>query len=273
MFIEPWKGESFDTQCLKILVLGESSYTKPHRFGEGLQLDWNRRIISEFLRTGDDKTIQPATDVLLNAPTPAHHQRVEFWRSAAFANFVQKNMGEPKNRPKRPDLLEGQPAFKEYIELLQPRLVLVFGCLTYDYLPGRADLEYGFRPQPDWPSPRHGRRPWLLYINTTTGCKTLVCCIPHPRRPVNFDPRTWRPWVQRAIHEASYLWAESAVRCFCTGNTAFAPLARPLWSTERLVRCIEANPKSVAATLHRAEELHSSCVNLRRELRGGTRPS
>ena len=64
----------------------------------------------------------------------------EIWQSIAFFNFLQVAMTEARKSGTPEDYMEGQKAFLEVVDKLQPDLIIVWGVgKLYEYLPGIKD--------------------------------------------------------------------------------------------------------------------------------------
>ena len=198
--IEPFKGDDYRplrSHSLSIFVLGESS-CDPNSPEELLPLDWNKRIIDCVFNGERDPTINKAVDVFYDVPPLFPEGHRSFWRTAAFANFVQHNLGDKNRRPTPSQWKAGQEPFEEYLIDLQPQFVLVLGKGVWDSLPARyrkglppITLDSNSKPQP-----------CCLYPNDAG--YAFVFAIDHPsywqrkKRTVSY----YRPWVRAAIEAA-----------------------------------------------------------------------
>lgn len=134
VLVHPWVGKHYDRPSLllhKTLILGESNFTEPDKFNQGLVQACVANDISTdpseekdtsgFCRFstkirriifGSDTTVGPAG----------------FWQDVAFYNFVQALVGDRSRiRPTQEMWRESVPAFNEIVSRLTPSRVLVLG--------------------------------------------------------------------------------------------------------------------------------------------------
>jgi hypothetical protein len=193
--VRPYRGDRYGIEKpfgLSILILGESSYDKKGAPGL-LPVDWNERIIGCVVRGERDLTIKRCVDVFQDEP-PEFPGHSEFWRTAAFANFVQDNMGAPGNRPSNQQWHAGQQPFQRYFVDLRPQFVLVTGSELWSHLPThcrKVGPSVRLEGEPE-------ERQSYLYPNDDG--YAFAFGIRHTSR--GFSHRTWRPWVKAAMEQA-----------------------------------------------------------------------
>jgi hypothetical protein len=173
---------------VSILVLGESSYNGMR--GERLHYAWNKWIIQCVFERQRDTTITRAAGVFFGE-WRSFPQRSNFWRTSAFANFVQTDMGKPGQRPIDRHWQGGRRPFFEYLKCLHPQFVLALGKDLWEQLPRQHRVKC---------SPiRVGTetRPCFLYPNGNS--YSMVFGIDHPARRNGWSYDKWTPWVQAAV--------------------------------------------------------------------------
>lgn len=193
MLVRPYVGQHYREAHLglSILVLGESSYTKPENRGLPLGADWNERIISCVSRHEKDNTITRAAGVFFGS-WRSWDQRCEFWPKVAFANFVQADMGSHGERPTDLEWEGGIMPFFSYLSDLQPTFVLALGSDLWRHL-----------PKPD-------RRIDICCDGTSRQCYlypngngwSLVLGIDHPASRRGWSYTKWTGWVLAAVEAA-----------------------------------------------------------------------
>ena len=201
MTVRPYKGKDYGKLKpfgLSILVLGESSYNKVDPDGP-LPPDWSEQIIGWVYKNQRDITITRAACVPYGG-LQSFGKRQEFWRTAAFTNYVQDSAGSgPRQRPTPLKWDRGRRAFQEALEDLTPEFVLVLGKELWDHA-FRQDERPG-----QVVSLQAEKRPYCVYPNGTG--TSFVFGIRHP---VSFgwSYRKWSPWVAAAMDTAKGLKAE-----------------------------------------------------------------
>jgi hypothetical protein len=203
MSVKPYRPKDYGKLKpfdVSILVLGESSYTKPENRGKPLPPNHNDGIIGSVFKHETDNTITKAVGVFYGE-WRSWEQRCDFWRKAAFANFVQADMGGPSTTfdSGRPTDIEwewecGVGPFLNYLSDLQPDFVLALGSDLWRHLP----------------SPCQKREIWVdgeakpCYIYPNGNGWSLVFGIDHPAMRRGWSYK-WTKWVTAAIEEAKKL--------------------------------------------------------------------
>lgn len=202
IIVKPFEGNDYrkpnPPHGLKILVIGESSCRDKNSRGESLPLDWNEKIICSVCLGKPDPTITNAADLFYDSPLtfPAGH--CAFWRSAAFANFIQHDLGNKKFRPTSAQWKAGWEPFEKYLIDLQPQFVLILGKGVWDSLPFRYRREHlSITLDADSKS-----QPYCLYPNDSG--YAFVFAIHHPSywNRKKRTARDYRPWVKAALDAA-----------------------------------------------------------------------
>jgi len=213
MAVRPYHGEAFGREKplgLSILILGESSYHTTEAPGV-LPVDWNERIIRCVSDPTEkrDWTISRAADLFFDEPQLYPDQHIEFWRTAAFANFVQHNLFTADGPKKRENWNSGQEPFLQYLIDLRPQFVLVVGCDLWRHLPkqGRKDgppVEFAGDETHSMPCYYPGRGQFKAgvmpsYLHPNDDGYAFVFGVQHTSRSSH---EVWRPWVKRAVETA-----------------------------------------------------------------------
>ena len=190
VFFKPWIGKNYQNGGIfkkKILVLGESHYC-----GEcdkcGIKYapecnDLNTTKIIESLLDGSTggwaNTFKKFERSLVNKPTTAEESR-EIWESVAYFNFLQVAMTETRTAGSYEDYIEGQKAFLEVFEDLQPDLIIVWGIRLYGHLPNERWIQ-GEPLVVDNYSVKNG------YYQLKQGKKSRVIAVYHPSTGYSWD--------------------------------------------------------------------------------------
>src|SRR6478752_3782801 len=133
LIVHPWVGTHFP--CPKhfshnTLILGESNFTTPEKFGPSLVQDCVRDDLSKDLQnrdtTGFCRFSTKIRRIVFGRDEAIGPER--FWQDVAFYNFVQFLAGDQARvRPTSEMWEQSVPAFVEIIEKLQPSRILVLG--------------------------------------------------------------------------------------------------------------------------------------------------
>ena len=116
---------------------------------------------------------------LVNKPTTAEESR-EIWESVAYFNFLQVAMTETRTAGTDEDYMEGQTAFLEVINELQPDLIIVWGIRLYGHLPNEGWIQ-GEPLVVDNYSVKNG------YYQLKQGKKSRVIAVYHPSTGYSWD--------------------------------------------------------------------------------------
>ena len=146
IFFKPWVGKKYQTGGIfkkRILAVGEG-----HVCGGcdkcGIKYspeceDLNTsKVVNEYLTGCGGKwtpTYRKFERSLVNKETTIEESN-EIWHSIAFFEFLQVAMDDSRKAGTHEDYMEGQKAFLEVIEDLQPELIIVWGVSRlFYYLP------------------------------------------------------------------------------------------------------------------------------------------
>ena len=190
VFFKPWIGKNYQNGGIfkkKILVLGESHYCGGCdkcgiKYAPECN-DLNTTKIIESLLDGSTggwaNTFKKFERSLVNKPTTAEESR-EIWESVAYFNFLQVAMTETRTAGSYEDYIEGQKAFLEVIEDLQPDLIIVWGIRLYGHLPNERWIQ-GEPLVVDNYSVKNG------YYQLKQGKKSRVIAVYHPSTGYSWD--------------------------------------------------------------------------------------
>lgn len=194
VFFKPWIGKNYQNGGIfkkKILVLGESHYCGGCEQC-GLKYakecdDFNTIGIIQSLLEGNKSkhtpTFRKFEHSLVNKVTTLEESR-EIWESVAFFNFLQVAMTDTRKEGSYEDYMEGQKAFLEVIEDLQPDLIIVWGIRLYGYLPNEGWIQGEPLVIDDY-SVKNG------YYQLKNGKKSRVIAVYHPSTSRGYSWDWW----------------------------------------------------------------------------------
>lgn len=125
---QPWVGDNYENENLKILVLGESHYGNAEENKETFTQDviksWALREEGSIkFFTTIAKILSDKTEVYLS-----DNNAKEFWHKVAFYNYVQDFVGEEARiRPTDEMWRQAEKPFNEVLLKYQPDIVVVLG--------------------------------------------------------------------------------------------------------------------------------------------------
>ncbi len=137
---QPWVGNNYENENLKILVLGESHYGNAEENKETFTQDviksWALREEGSIkFFTTIAKILSDKTEVYLSDDNAK-----EFWHKVAFYNYVQDFVGEEaRMRPTELMWEEAKLPFIQVVNKLKPNIVVVLGSHLGEYIEEYAD--------------------------------------------------------------------------------------------------------------------------------------
>ena len=137
---QPWVGDNYENENLKILVLGESHYGNAEENKETFTQDviksWALREEGSIkFFTTIAKILSDKTEVYLS-----DDDAKEFWHKVAFYNYVQDFVGEEaRMRPTELMWKEAKLPFIQVVNKLKPNIVVVLGSHLGEYIEEYAD--------------------------------------------------------------------------------------------------------------------------------------
>lgn len=196
VFFKPWIGKNYQSGGIfpkKILVVGESHYCggceecglkyKPQGC-EAVNTIKTIRLLLDGYTANWTPTYRKFERSLANKETTLEESN-EIWESIAFFNFLQTAMTDARESGTHEDYLEGQPAFLEVINELQPELIVVWGVTKlYKYLPDDGWIE-GERLEIDGYNVKNG------YYQLKNGHKSRVIFVYHPSTSRGYSWDWW----------------------------------------------------------------------------------
>jgi hypothetical protein len=191
-FFEPYIGSDYEKGLPgghKLLIIGESHYNEPGCEDCGEQA--TREIVARYLA---GTSIRFFDDV---ASAASGHRlalaRHVFWRSVAFANFVQRPMATASHRPTDDDWAASIAPFWQTVGELKPDLVFMFTSAWSNWLPSLAP---GGDPERTGPV---GNDPTWLWRYGLADRNVLIARFNHPSARSNPPRAVWKAW-------ADYCW-------------------------------------------------------------------
>jgi hypothetical protein len=127
---QPWVGKNCNSRVPRLLVLGMSHYS------------WGDKNLPDYFVTNEvirhqvrpDAKEQFFTNIIATCigHLPSGEERVAFWHSVAFYNYIQEFVGDSPRRSHAYELWQrSEPAFEKILLRLRPQLVLVIGVLNW----------------------------------------------------------------------------------------------------------------------------------------------
>ena len=126
--------------------------------------------------------------------------RVDFWQSVAFYNFIQEFVAGPRMHPVPEAWRSARPAFEAVLEALRPQALLILGARLWNNLPN-SELE-SLHSEREGPQLRAGElsgKSWLYLLPDSS--KVLAAGIHHPSS-VGFSWERWHPVVSALLNTA-----------------------------------------------------------------------
>ena len=191
---DPWVGDNywrgFEGRP-RLLILGESHYggdppdksltqELTREYAEGM---WLHRFWTGIMQVvaGRDRT---------------EIDRMHFWQSVAFYNFIQEFVAGPRTRPAPEAWRFARPAFAAVLEALRPQALLVLGVCLWNNLPNSG------REGPTLQVGELSRKSWLYPLSESS--EVLAAGINHPSS-WGFRWETWHPVVAALLETASLM--------------------------------------------------------------------
>lgn len=190
LFYEPWKGDRYNEQPHRLLLLGESHY------GDSAEhADATIKNTKEFVRgEWNPRFWTNVTAAVLGKPSTIE-ERPDFWDTVAFYNYVQRSAGSWWGiAPNREMFRRSEGAFYQVLDLLKPHAILVLSTRLWNRLP-----DEGPRSRRGEPLIINGDQRLTWRYRHDAG-EALTTWIPHPS--YFFVRDRWHKWIS-ALIEAS----------------------------------------------------------------------
>lgn len=204
---QPWKGKGYGKSNnlglpARLLILGESHYGNPK--------DWDRwdrqttvRVVREYCEEVRYPFFKKTMRTVLGPDVPADTsgQRIQFFDSVAFYNYVQSSVGDKHYIPPTEEMwVEAAPPFHATCKSLRPTHILACGWRLWDNIP--SDTVWTTPPEDlidwfdlvDFPGDRRAPKSILGHYHHSKG-RSVVLAIPHPSR-ISY---AWHPVVKRFL--------------------------------------------------------------------------
>lgn len=191
--LKPWVGKDYRQgfRGKKILVLGESHYAD-HPCNE----NFTTEVIADYFlnpeaeREGWMNTYTKFERAMVGREL-SQEERVAFWESIMFYNYIQEPLGGPRLAPTQELYAAAKEAFTEVLEEYRPDGVIVWSNRLYNVLP-----------------PLNGRQGESVVVGTeevetweyflSDGHKVSVLPIQHPSS--GFSWEYWHPIISKFIN-------------------------------------------------------------------------
>ena len=134
----PWIGSAYRQAPLgkRILILGESHYDWDADNPIDRDAETTIKVLQDQM--GYNKAFWTNIVMTFLAHKPTLEEKVSFWDSVAFYQFIQSSVGfGPRKRPSEEQWAAGETPFFEVLGFLQPQLVAVLGYKNFEKLPNR----------------------------------------------------------------------------------------------------------------------------------------
>lgn len=199
MIVRPYCGVRYGIDMpfgLSILVLGESAYDCDCGTDGSLVDNLSELIIGHVFNNERAPSINKAASVFYGGRQNAE-QRQDFWRTAAFTNYVQHNVGAvPRERPTNDQWEYAHAAFQQTLDEVKPQFVLVLGKELWSREFQRDEcatqiMSIGAKTKP-------------FCLRRHRSGSSFIFGINHPSSP-GWAYAKWSPWVTVALDEARCL--------------------------------------------------------------------
>lgn len=195
IIFNPWVGENYNSSSLfkgkKLVILGESHYGY-HECNDEDKFSATKNVIDEYLKGDslyDGRIFTSLCKICLGKDHLEKEDKIQFFNSIVFYNYLQESVGEPGDRPTDEQWKQSQSAFLEILEMYKPDYLLVLGKELWFKLPeGGGKLE-------DSPF----EYSWIYPLSN--GHKVLATYVYHPSRyPAGYGERDSYKIFRELIH-------------------------------------------------------------------------
>lgn len=183
--VHPWVGVDYEKPAIfpyRTLILGESNYTTPDNFGTDLVIS----CVGDDILGSDPNFCRFSTKirrVIFGRNTEIGPE--EFWRNAAFYNFVQYLVGgKSKERPTSQMWIDSAEPFSEVVAKLKPERILVLGKGNWGNLLAHIEHEKVDEMQAN------------LLVDGYSALAGYIC---HPSAGRGFSYQKWQPLAESIV--------------------------------------------------------------------------
>lgn len=192
MVVKPWTGKQYEQgfRGKKIIALGDYHYVaRPEEFDENITID----VVNAFLNPEAEwegwMNTYTKFERAVAGRELSQEERVEFWNSILFCNYIQEPLEQPRQRASQELYLAAQEPFMELLETYRPDGVIAWGNALRDTL--RLEGQKGRTIKTEWED-----------IETITyvlgdGKKVNILPMQHPASGFSWD--NWHPVIDEFL--------------------------------------------------------------------------
>jgi hypothetical protein len=175
----------------RLLILGESHYDD-----DDPDKSLTQRLTREYAEGKWRHRFWTMTMQVVAGRDKTEIDRMRFWQSVAFYNFIQEFVGSrPRTRPSAEAWLSANHPFEAVLEALRPQALLVLGVALWDNLPNLGGREGPMLRARELPP----RESWVYPLPESS--KVLATPINHPSSGIGWE--TWHPIVAALLDAAA----------------------------------------------------------------------
>ena len=148
---KPWVGKHYEQgfRGKKIMALGDYHYVaRLEEYDENITID----VICAFLNPEAERERWMNAFTKFERAVMGHklsqEERVEFWNSILFCNYLREPLGGPRQRPSQEQYLESCGAFMDLLKTYRPDGIIVWGNALRDFF--RSKCEKGRTIHAKW---------------------------------------------------------------------------------------------------------------------------
>ena len=204
VFFDPWVGKNYKTGGYfkkRILAVGEGHVCGGEcqhecglKYANECEDLTTTKVVKDYLKDCGGRwtsTYRKFERSLINTDTENKPSSEEIWQSIAFFNFLQVAISTARQAGSYEDYIEGQTAFLEVIENLQPELIIVWGVgRLFNNLPEKG-WEWGDSLIIDDYDVKNG------YYHLKNGEKSRCIAVYHPSAA--FSPGWWHKVISSQL--------------------------------------------------------------------------
>jgi hypothetical protein len=129
---QPWIGQNCDSRSPKLLVLG-TSHSRWEKVKKTPDYFITNSVIGYWSTSKQTKKFFSNIAATCTGHLPSYEERVEFWNSVAFYNYIQEFVGASPRQPHPHELwVRSEPAFAGVLNRFKPELILVIGLRNWE---------------------------------------------------------------------------------------------------------------------------------------------